>query len=306
MTVMEALQWANEKLKKHADVVEHGGRVDSPMLDAEVLLSSAVGEPKSWLFTHFADSIRPHQEERFRSYIERRARHEPVAYMIGSKEFYKRKFYVNRFVLIPRPSTETLVAAALAIAKESDPETTVFADIGTGSGAIAVTLSAESGLPVIATDTNKRALAVAKKNAAEHGVEERIDFRAGDLLEPLARIFETLKAQQVRSPIRHLIICANLPYLTEHQWAAAQAEVRDYEPKLALVSGADGLDAYWNFFRQFLRGRRLLPQRVSALIEIDPSQRERIITLIRHDFPHAEPDILKDLDGFDRVVVTEF
>lgn len=307
MIVMEALQWANEALKRHVDKTEGGERLDSPMLDAEVLLAAAIEVNKAWLFTHLDHPLKPEEEERFHAFVKRRASHEPVAYIVGSREFYKRRFQVNRFVLIPRPATEILVERALAAAipdtKYQIPDT-VFADIGTGSGAIAVTLAAESKLPVFATDTSKPALAVAKTNAATHQVEELVDFRHGDLIEPIVRIFTSVAATHP-SAFRHLVLCANLPYLTDYQVDTGQRDVRDFEPREALVAGRDGLDAYWNLIRQLRRHRAVLPRRVTVLLEIDPSQRSTIKDLITHDFPDASPTVVKNLEGFDRVAIAE-
>lgn len=307
MKLMEALTWANATLKEsHKELdPKTGTRLDSPMLDAELLLSHVLSVPKSWLFTHLNNDLNPEQTAEFQKTIERRALHEPIAYIIGKKAFYKRDFFVNRFVLIPRPATETLVEEALACAQESDPEKTIFTDVGTGSGAIAITLAAESRIPVIASDIDPEALRVAKHNAKEHGVEELVDFRQGDLLDPLLDIFRTLKSSGSRNPISHMVLCANLPYLTETQFESGQRDVRDFEPKTALTAGQDGLDAYWQLFRQLRRARNLLPLHLTVLIEIDPSQSETILPLIRHSFPEATPRITKDLEGHNRVVIAE-
>lgn len=301
--VMEALKWANETLKRGVD----GSGLDSPMLDAEVLLAASLDVNKAWLFTHLDRELKSHENDTFRAFVKRRSTGEPVAYVIGYREFYKRRFAVNRHVLIPRPATEILVEAALRVATQlpntnDQEQTTLFSDIGTGSGAIAVTLAAESRAHVLATDMSKEALAVAKSNAVAHKVDELVDFRHGNLVEPVVKIFASLGKQ---SPYHHLIVCANLPYLTQHQVDAAQREVRDFEPHEALIAGQDGLDDYWNLIRLLKKNRSVLPERVTILLEIDPSQNARIVELIRHDFPHAEPAITKDLEGFDRVVTAE-
>lgn len=301
MMVMEALRWANETLKLGAD----GSGLDSPMLDAEVLLAAALDMNKAWLFTHLDRDLKAHENDAFRAFVKRRSTGEPVAYVIGYREFYNRRFTVNRHVLIPRPATEVLVEAALASLSHSTTQSlsdSIFCDIGTGSGAIAVTLAAESKLHVLATDMSKEALAVAKSNAVAHKVDELVDFRHGNLVEPVVKIFASLGNQ---SPYHHLVVCANLPYLTQHQVDVAQREVRDFEPHEALVAGQDGLDDYWNLIRLLKKGRAVLPERVTILLEIDPSQSARIVDLIRHDFPRAEPTVTKDLEGFDRVVTAE-
>jgi release factor glutamine methyltransferase len=306
MTILEALQWANHKLKRHRDMDEEtGAALDSPMLDAEVLLSAVLNVQKSWLFAHFDHPLRDHEIEKLQRMVERRVTHEPIAYVTGEKEFYKRIFHVNRFVLIPRPATETLVGEAIKIARDDHGGETnlLFADIGTGSGAIAVTLAVETRIPVIAIDTNREALAIARRNATEHHVDDLVDVRHGDLLEPLVKIFKKLETERKQtSSVSHLLLAANLPYLTTTQWESAQPEVKNFEPREALEAGVDGLNAYWNLFRQLKRARALLPARITVLIEIDPAQRNRAIALIKHDFPEREPRVVQDLEGLDRVV----
>lgn len=178
----------------------------------------------------------------------------------------------------------------------------LFADIGTGSGAIGVTLAAASGIPVIATDVSREALTVAKANAEALGVGEMVDFRLGSLLDPLIPLFKKLGDA---SPVRHLIICANLPYLTAEQVACADPDVKDFEPHSALIAGEDGLECYWKLFRDLKLNRGVFPARVTVLIEIDPSQAAKAATLITHDFPAAKPEVLKDLAGLDRVIAAE-
>lgn len=299
---MEALQWANNKLRK--------SNVDSPMLDAEILLAHALETPKAWLFAHFSDKIKIHQLERFHTLIDRRAAREPIAYIVGKKEFYGRDFVVNPSVLIPRPETETLIEEALAILKDTDAEHTLLCDIGTGSGAIAITLAAETKLPVIASDLDKQALAVASQNATNNEMSELVDFQHGNLAEPVVRIFKSIRNQKhVKTssvyPFKHLLVAANLPYLPESRMETVEPEIRDHEPRLALVAGADGLDAYFELFRQLRTNRKILPRSLTVLIETDPNQRRLITDLICHDFPNAKPIFKQDLHGVDRVVVVE-
>lgn len=297
MTYMEAVQWANGLFRAA------GGRFASPMLDAEVLLAAATDIPRSKLFLRFDVPLWPAQQERFEGFVRRRVAFEPIAYVTGRKDFYGRPFRVNPFTLIPRPATETLVEAAIGLARESDPETTLVADVGTGSGAIAVTLAAETGLPVIASDISREALAMARCNAEDCGVVERVDLRHGSGLDPLARVFAAIRADGRKMPYDHLVLCANLPYLPESRWDEMQEDIRQYEPKSALLAGPDGLRDYWDLFRDLKKRRADFPIHMSALIEIDPTQAESAPTLIRHQFPAARISVLKDLEGFDRVVV---
>src|SRR3989338_5187779 len=180
MTVMEALQWANNKLRK--------SDVDSPMLDAEILLAFVLEISKAKLFSRFNEPLKIHHHERFCELVNRRASREPVAYLIGKKAFYGREFEVNAHVLIPRPETETLIEQVLLTIQEKDKERTLIADIGTGSGAIAITIAAETQLPVIAIDIDPNALAVAQKNATTLAPEQAIEFQCGNLAESLIKL----------------------------------------------------------------------------------------------------------------------
>ena len=302
MTIMEALQWANNKLKKAG--------VESPMLDAEILLAHTLGQSKAWLFSHFNDKLKTHHNERFHELIDRRAQREPVAYLTGKRAFYGRDFQVNAMVLIPRPETETMVDAALHTLEDHDPEKTLICDIGTGSGALAVTLAAETSLPVIAIDVDKQALAVAQRNAQDLGTADNIDFQHGSLAEPLIRIFKTIRGQRkVKTssvyPFKHLLITANLPYLPEGRLDSTEPEVHAFEPHLALIAGRDGLDAYFDLFRQLRDNRHVLPRRLTVLIEIDPEQRRGAEKLITHSFPTATVSVHKDLQKLDRIIEVE-
>jgi release factor glutamine methyltransferase len=294
---MEALQWANNKLKKAG--------IDSPMLDAEILLSTTLDVKKAWLFSHFSDKIRTHQEEQFSLLVDRRVSREPIAYILGRKDFFSRTFTTDPSVLIPRPATESLVEKAIELTKESDPDRTLLVDIGTGSGAIAITLAAETKQHVIAIDIDQGALNIAKQNAQVHNVESSIDFQHGSILEPIIRLFTTLHrtgANHVSNiyPFETLIIAANLPYLTIAQMEDLQPEVT-FEPTLALTAGTDGLDAYKELFKQLKAHRRVLPRAIHVLMEIDPEQEHKIKRMIESFFPEISVEILKDLQGNKRI-----
>ncbi|MBU1907305.1 MAG: peptide chain release factor N(5)-glutamine methyltransferase [Candidatus Uhrbacteria bacterium] len=303
MIIMELLEWGNTKLKRHHDIDAFTGeRLDSPILDSEILLAHALKQPKHYLFAHLNDTVPIDKADTFRDYIKRRLKHEPVAYIIGRKAFYGRDFFVNQYVLVPRPETETLVEAAISISKEQKGETW-FIDIGIGSGTIGVTLAAETKLPVIATDISARVISVAKKNAETHGVSDLVDFHKGNAFEPVAKLFTKVEIQ--KNFPDNLIICANLPYLKTRQWEEAQIEVSQWEPKEALEAGADGLDDYWTLFRQLAQTKDQLAKNTYVLIEIDPSQTDPIYHLIKHCFPQAELIIKKDLNGQQRVVIAK-
>lgn len=302
MKIIEALKWANEQLKKSVD---QKTSTDSTMLEAEILLAFVLSVQKSWLFTHFDDDLREYEFLQFRRLIKRRLHQEPIGYITGVRSFYSRIFQVNPFTLIPRPATETLVQEALDCIDEGKKDETLFIDIGTGSGAIAVTLAAESDIPVIATDVNNQTLAVAKQNAKQHSVFDQIDFRLGSLLEPVISLFKQLNEGGKKNPFTHAILCANLPYLSEQQWKTCATNVRDFEPKLALEAGQDGLSCYIDMFKQLKRHRELFPRNMKVLIEIDPSQKHSATNIILHHFPSTDIEIKKDLEGHDRVVIAK-
>jgi len=290
---MEALAWANKKLKDHQDIdFASGDRLDSPMLDCEVLLAAAIEQPKTYLFSHL-DEIVPEQIIRkYKTMIRRRAKHEPVSYIRGYKEFYKRNFRVNKNTLIPRPDTEVLIDEAIALKNHN----VVYLDIGTGSGAIAITLALETGQPIIATDISEGALRIAKQNAKALNTKD-VTFLLGDLIEPI-----TEYKFQVD---RHVVFVANLPYLSSHQWNYAQNEVKDFQPQGALDGGYDGMDVYRRFFAELKSYRKLFPAQCSIIIEIDPDQTKLSENIITRLFPQARIKIKKDLAGLDRAIIIQ-
>jgi len=200
-------------------------------LDAEVLLSHTLNKPKSFLYTYPEKKLTQAQVRKYKSLISRRAKHEPVAYITGHKEFYGLDFYVNQHTLIPRPETEALVEK---IIKNKDIHS--IADIGTGSGCIAIALAKNNPkLNIYAIDISSKALTVARKNAKAHKVKN-ITFKQGNLLEPIKNI--KLDA-----------IVANLPYLSEKVYKKNYQHLK-YEPKQALYAGKDGLDYYKKLLKQ--------------------------------------------------------
>jgi len=291
MTIFEILAWAGDVLK-----VADATRVtkQNPRLDAQVLLSYVLGMNSAYLFTHGDETLKPDAVETFQRLIARRARHEPVAYLTQTKAFFGRDFFVNRHVLIPRPDTEILVESALhAINSQS----TVI-DIGTGSGAIAISLALETNLPTFAIEIDRNAKAVAEHNARTLGAN--IKLLEGSLFEPFIN-------HAIDDLTPHLVITANLPYLTPWQWNDCDPDVKEYEPKLALVGGADGLALYDELFTQirtFLHEQSRKGKRMSVdlFIEIDPSQRHTAPALIATHFPDSKRELLKDMSRRERVV----
>jgi len=270
--------------------------ISTPALDADVLIAGALGVPKEALYIHSEARIPTAKLRRARQFLSRRAKREPVAYILGEKEFYGLRFAVNKSVLIPRPETETIIM----LARELCPERCRIVDVGTGSGAIAVTLAV--ALPraqVLAIDVSQSALAVARRNARRHGVTRRVAFIRGDLLLPLIR-----KPTLLGENSGPLVITANLPYLSAPMWKKTQPEIRWYEPRLALVGGPDGTRLLRKLLVQLTKLRpRQLSSGWTLLAEIDPHQYRPLRALALRLFPEAKIRAVKDLADKTRVVV---
>jgi len=206
-----------------ASLAAHG--IESPRLDAEVLLAHCLGVSRNALVVEVAAgrdrALPPEVARRFLDLIARRERREPVAYLTGHKEFWSLDFEVTPDVLIPRPETEHVVERALAMLPPAGPAPVRVADVGTGSGAIAIALAHERrDVRVLALDRSAEALEVARRNARRHGVEGRVDFVRADLLEP------------VRGPLH--VVVANPPYIRRDEAEDLMPDVRDWEPGIAL------------------------------------------------------------------------
>jgi release factor glutamine methyltransferase len=259
---------------------------DTPGLDAEVLLAQILDRPRSWLHAHPEHHLSPDQIQSYRIMVERRVQREPVAYLTGTRSFYGLDFAVTPDVLIPRPETELLVENGLRLAGAGH-EAPRIAELGTGSGAIAVCLALQmSAVRLLAADISAAALDVARRNAARHGVADRVDFLQADLLPARFGTF-------------HMIV-SNPPYVSQAELQAAQPEVAVWEPRLALDGGPDGLDVIRRLVtvaRQSLRPEGLL------LMEIGAGQGQQVRDLARHSWPGVRVEILPDYAGHDRVVI---
>lgn len=200
---------------------------ETPVLDARLLLQAAAGISREELIMGPDRALTAEQLQRFENFIIRRERHEPVSRILGEREFYGRVFRVTPDTLDPRPDTETLIEAALAVM----PQAARLLDLGTGTGAIAITLLAEQPQARgVATDLSPAALAVARENAARLGVAERLTLLEGSWFDPISGTFD--------------IILSNPPYIPEGEIAGLSPDVRDFDPGLALSGGTDGLDPY--------------------------------------------------------------
>ena len=287
--IFEALTWADDTLKATLSTAQN------PKVDAQVLLAFVVGKGTAYLFAHGDDVLTDAREEQFRRLVERRTNHEPVAYLLGNKEFYGRTFAVTHDVLIPRPDTETLVDTVISLISH-DLSSSLIIDVGTGSGAIAVTLACETGRTVVAIDESAAALDVAARNAQKNGCADRVAFLHGNLLTPL------MTESNGESLGEHVVIAANLPYIAQRQYNALDPDVKNFEPVRALVSGANGLDHYDALFTQLALRRNAFPKKLDVVIEIDPSQKLSAPGVVHKHFPHASTTVINDLAGKPRVV----
>lgn len=260
-------------------------------LDAQVLLSHVLHVERSFLFAYPEHVLTSEQEQQYHALIARRSQGEPVAYLTGHKEFYGLDFYVDKRVLIPRPETELLVEAALnACRKMLDiGRIPIVADIGTGSGAIPVTLAVlEPRLPYLyAIDISNDALDVAYLNCQQHHVENRVRLLHGDLLAPLPEPVD--------------ILTANLPYVGTDELDELSPDVQAYEPHLALFSGPLGLDLIYRLFQELQRSQKL-KEGALVLLEIGYRQHEALTSILREIWPRAILTFTKDWAGWNRVL----
>lgn len=249
----------------------------------------ALNVSRDYLFTHGDEPIGAKATREYCAHLERRGRREPLAYITGQKEFFGLCFHVDRRVLIPRPETEILVEECLRLLQLSGAHPPVLADVGTGSGAIAVALAASrSEVRVYATDTSQEALQVASFNAARHSVKDRITLIQDSLL---ARLPEPVD-----------MVLANLPYIPTDILVTLQPEIVGYEPLAALDGGRDGLAVIRGLLSQ--APARLLPGG-RVLLEIGADQAARVMQAASERMPGARLRVVKDLAGLDRVVVIE-
>jgi len=339
ISVRGAVHWGTLKLKKAG--------VETPVLDTEVLLVHALqslsrtterlsrnAQDRMWLYAHSEQHVSRTTAQHFSKMIARRMRREPVAYIIGHKEFYGLDFFVNHNTLIPRPETETLVEETLKQITRYTLHATRYTivDVGTGSGAIAVAVAKKCRMQnakckIIAIDISSSALNVARKNARENEVLKKITFLQGNLLESV------LRNAELRMKNEELLIIANLPYLPTAEWRDAGPEVKKYEPRGALDGGRDGLKYYRELLEQLKQFvipvirqpaeeiQKWLDPRcrsgmtvekgltrslaTTVLCEICPEQAVPFKKLVRGFFPRAKFEIAKDLAGRNRVVIVK-
>jgi len=283
-TVRRILDWTVNHLKQHGS--------ESPRLDAEVLLAHACGWPRIQLYTRFEEVVGDEVRGRMRELVKRRAAAEPVAYLVGYREFFSLRFEVGPGVFIPRPETETLVIECLTILKslaadETSSRPMRLLDLCTGSGCIAISIAVNAtDASVVAVEKSPQALAFARRNAQRHNVAARVAIFEGDLVEPL-------DAKQ-----RFDIIVSNPPYVTTQEVTRLQPDVRNFEPHTALDGGPAGFDIVDRIASA--ASKRLHPSGW-LLLEISPEQAESARAILENA-GLTNAAIVKDVAGAARVV----
>ena len=259
---------------------------ETPFLDVQLLLAHALTRKKEWVLAHPEHPLSTQELTTFEDYLGRLASGEALPYLLGSWEFYGRSFHVTADVLIPRPETELLIENALDFLR-SHPKARLCADIGTGSGCIAISLALEiPDLHVIAVDVSPSAIEVARVNTRKHGVDDRVKLIVSDLLRPF--------------DFRFGLICANLPYIPSER--LQRLAVAEREPDLALDGGMDGLAVIRRLARE-------LPEWLApggrALLEVDSSHALVLAGELTSMYSSVRTDVLKDLSGRNRVVILD-
>ena len=270
---------------------------ETPELDSQLLLAHVIGRPRTWLLAHLDEPLTPPQIDLANQAFTRLRTGEPLPYILGRWEFFGLDFDITSDVLIPRPETELLVEKAVHWLKAS-PHRRAVADVGTGSGVIAVSLAMQiPDLQVFATDVSHSALRVAKHNAEKFHVHQQIEFMECDLL-------PESKSNVLRPNFRFSsfdLICANLPYIPTETMHSLSIFGR--EPTLALDGGKDGLDPYRKLLN--LAPKWLAPNGI-LLLEIEATQGMKALSLAYDNFSEASISLHQDLAGHDRLLEIQF
>jgi release factor glutamine methyltransferase len=290
-TILEVLRWTTDHFQEKG--------VSEPRTSAEVLLAHVLNVSRLDLYLRYEQPLTPQELARFKALVQRRRRGEPVAYLTGRKEFWSLDFQVTPAVLIPRPETEILVQTALEAAKEyleeaiaakRHPKNAPFLglEVGVGSGAVVVALARE--LPDsrwLALDLSAEALDLARDNARRHGVANRILFLQSDLL------------SAVKPQARFSLLVANLPYIPQAQWERLPRDIRDFEPREALLGGRNGLALLQPLAEQ---AHQYLEDGAWLALEVGEGQAPRLVELLQQTGAYDRLEKVKDYSGIERVV----
>ena len=286
-TIKRLLDWTTDFFKEQG--------AEQSRLDAEVLLAEAMGCQRIELYTRFDEEPSETQRSQFRDWVRRHGEGEPVAYLVGHREFFSLRFEVNDHVLIPRPETEHLVSEALDRIKPCQTQTPdrqlTLVDVGTGAGNVAITLACHcQDVRVLACDISEDALQVAQHNAATHQVDGRIEWLVSDLL------------AQLPSDTQLDFVISNPPYIGLDEKASLDRSVVDFEPHTALFS--EGPTGTETIERLILQSQQALVPGGWLLLEVSPMIAERTVQLMAQANFHPA-SIVKDLAGLDRIVIAQ-
>jgi len=281
-TILRMILWSAEYL------TEKG--VENARLDAEWLLAHALGVERLQLYLEYDRPLSPEERDAFKPLLRRRAGREPLQYILGRTGFRELDLVTDPRVLVPRPETEVLVEEVLSWNVDREGASSAL-DVGTGSGAVALSLAVEGlGGAIVATDVSTEALDVATENARRHEVSDKIEFRQGNL-------FEALKVGE-----RFDIVVSNPPYVEDGQKPDLEPEVNEWEPPGALFAGADGLSVIRPLVAS--AGEWLRPEGLLAL-EVGAGQESRVVEMIEKTGSFGPARVRKDLNGRPRVVLAE-
>ncbi len=279
MTIEEALRWGREILKN--------AKVEGARASADFLLRKIVGKDKTYLYIHSEEKLTASQEDKYRVWIDRRSKHEPVWYITGEIEFMGLDLAVTTDVLISRPETELLIEKITSEFRES--RGVRILDVGTGSGTIVLSLAKLLGVnnSYFASDVSEKALGVARKNAVTNKLDNLVEFRKGDLLSPW-------------NGEKFDLIVANLPYVPHEDMESLALDLIHYEPRLALDGGKAGMEIYEKFLP-------VLPDYLAdsgvVFLEIGYNQGPLITKVVQGTMPKATVEIIGDYADIDRIAI---
>jgi len=285
--MVEKNHTVGEILIKSEDYLRKKG-IKNPRLEAELLLALVYSTDRLWVYMNWLKKIEKSKLDELREYLLRRVKGEPLHYILGYKEFMTLKLFVEPGVLVPRFETEELVEKVIEDSRRAGYK--VFADLGTGSGAIAISIAKfiEDSF-VYAVDISDKALRVAEKNIEANRVREKIKLFKGDLLEPLRELFEQIE-----------VFVSNPPYVSEDEWESLSREIVEYEPREAILAPENGLF----YYRKILENLSNLRNKV-AYFEISPTKVEEIKKLVKN-FEVKTYSIFNDIVGKPRILKVEF
>ncbi|HPS54451.1 MAG TPA: peptide chain release factor N(5)-glutamine methyltransferase [Sedimentisphaerales bacterium] len=284
-TVQKLLNWITDYFTKAS--------IADARLSAEMLMSEVLNKQRIQLYTDFEEIVPKPQLDKLHSLIKRAAANEPVAYLIGRTEFYSLEIFVNEHTLIPRPETEQLVEKAIDFLRTRKNKQMVL-DLCTGSGCIAVAIAKNfPAADIIATDICESALQVAAKNIENHHLNEQIKLLQGNLFDPVIPQLDTSAFD---------LIVSNPPYISTEEFEKLDKNVKDYEPKLALLAGDEGLDVYKKIAAQV---NQFLKPDAQLIMEIGYKQGPSVKDMLENLHCFSEVKIIKDFQRLDRIVIAK-